>query len=141
MFLRDVKAIGGELQQKLLKVVLDGRWIRKIQQSHTVKVFRPKVWKLLNDKVEAKFSEKMEVFYRKIDEQNAWLKCKTSALKAAEEVCGVSRGRPQHGETWWWNKDGQKTIYKRDGNNLHPGKINPVMSLIKWKPKELLLKQ
>ena len=26
-------------------------------------------------------------------------------------------------------------------NNFHPGKINPVMSLIKKKPRELLLRQ
>ena len=54
----------------------------------------------MNDEVKAKFSEKMEVLYQKSDERNAWQKYKTSALKAAEEVCGVSRGRPQHGETW-----------------------------------------
>ena len=42
-FLKDGRAIGIELQHKLLKVVLDGRWIRKIQQSHAVKVSRPKV--------------------------------------------------------------------------------------------------
>ena len=96
-----MRAIGCELQHKLLKVVLDGRWIRKIQQSHAVKVSRPKIWKLLNDEVKAKFSEKMEVLYRKSDERNAWLKYKTSVPKAAEEVCGVSRGRPQHGKTWW----------------------------------------
>ena len=30
----------------------------------------------------------IEVFYEKCDEQNAWLKYKSSVLKAAEEVCG-----------------------------------------------------
>ena len=115
-FLKDVRAIGGELQQKLLKVVLDGRWIRKTQQSLAKKVSRPKVWKLLNDKVEAKFPEKMEVLYRKIDEQNAWLKYKTSVLKAVKEVCGVSKSRPEHGETWWWNQDVQKTIIEKRKN-------------------------
>ena len=82
-------------------MVLDGRWIRKVQQSHAVKVSRLKVWKLLNDEVKANFSEKMKVSYQKSDERNAWLKYKNSVLKAAEEICGVSRGRPHHGETWW----------------------------------------
>ena len=77
-----------------MKVVLDGRCIRKIQQNHAKKVSRPKIWKLLNDEVKEKFSEKMEVLYQKSDERNAWLKYKTSALKAAEEVGGVSKGRP-----------------------------------------------
>ena len=42
-FLKEMRTIGSELQHKLLKVFLDGRWIRKIQQSHAVKVSRPKV--------------------------------------------------------------------------------------------------
>ena len=37
----------------------------------------------------------------------------SSVLKAAEEVCGKSKGRPQHGKTWWWNKDVQKTISEK----------------------------
>ena len=41
----------------------------------------------------------MEVLYEKCDKQNAWLKYKSFVLKAAEEVCGTSKGRPQHGET------------------------------------------
>ena len=57
----------------------------------------PKVWKLLNDEVKAKFFEKMKVLYQKNEERNVWLKHKTSALKAAKEVCGVSKGRSQHG--------------------------------------------
>ena len=51
-------------------MVLVERWIREIHQSHVGKVFRPKVWKFLNDEVKAKFSEKMEVFYQK-NERNA----------------------------------------------------------------------
>ena len=43
----------------------------------------------------------MEVLYQKSDKRNAWLKYNISALKATEEVCGVSRGRLQHDETWW----------------------------------------
>ena len=31
-FLKDARAIGGERQHKLLKVVLEGRWIKKIQK-------------------------------------------------------------------------------------------------------------
>ena len=138
-FLKDVRAIGGELQHKLLKVVLDGR-------SHAKKVSHQKVWKLLNEEVKEKFSEKMEVLYQKNDERDVWLKYETSALKAAEEVCGVSKGRPQHGETWWWNQDVQKTITKKRKSfwrwkKLSFGKIYPVMSLIKRKPKKAMKKE
>ena len=41
-FLKDVKAIEGELQHKLLKGVLDGRWIRKSQQSQAKKYLTQK---------------------------------------------------------------------------------------------------
>ena len=34
-------------------------------------------------------------------------------LKAAEEVCGTSKGRPQHGETWWLNQNVQKAISEK----------------------------
>ena len=49
----------------------------------------------------------MEIVYQKTDEQSALIKHKTFVLKAVEEVFGVSRGRPQHGETWWWNQNKQ----------------------------------
>ena len=41
------------------------------------------------------------------------VKNKSSVLEAAEEVCGTSKGRPQHGETWWWNQDVQKAISEK----------------------------
>ena len=93
-FLMDVRVIGGELQHKLLKVVLDRRWLKNARSSCAKKEYRTKVWKLLNEDIKTKFSEKMEVLYEKCDEQNAWLKYKSSVLKAAEEVCGTSKGRP-----------------------------------------------
>ena len=78
----------------------------------------------------------MEVLYEKCDEQNAWLKYKSSVLKAAEEVCGTSKGRPQHGETWWWNQDVQKPSQRRGKvfrgeSNFHQLKINFAISLTK----------
>ena len=112
-FLMDVRVIGGELQHKLLKVVLDRRWLKNAQSSCAKKEYRTKMWKLLNEDIKTKFSEKMEVLHEKCDEQNAWLKYKSSVLKAAEEVCGTSKNRPQHGETWWWNQDVQKAISEK----------------------------
>ena len=88
----------------------------------------------------------MEVLYEKCDEQNAWLKYNSSVLKAAEEMCGTSKGRPQHGETWWWNQDVKKPSQRkrkvfRGGSNFHRLKINLAISLTKRKPRELLLRQ
>ena len=39
------------------------------------------MWKLLNEDIKTKFSDKIEVLYEKCDEQNAWLKYKSSVRK------------------------------------------------------------
>ena len=109
----DVSVIGGELQHKLLKVLIERRWLKNARSTCAKKEYRKKVWKLLNEDIKTKFSKKIEVLYEKCDEQNAWLKYKSSVLKAAKEVCGTSKGKPQHGETWWWNQDVQKAISKK----------------------------
>ena len=70
-FLMDVRVIGGELQHKLLKVVLNRRWLKNARSSCAKKEYCTKVWKLLNEDIKTKFSEKMEVLYEKCDEQNA----------------------------------------------------------------------
>ena len=45
-FLMDVRVIGGELQHKLLKVVLDKRWLKNARSSCAKKEYCTKVWKL-----------------------------------------------------------------------------------------------
>ena len=47
---------------------------------------------------------------------NGYLYNTTSVLEAAEEACGTSKGRSQHGETWWWNQDVQKAISEKRKN-------------------------
>ena len=42
----DVRVIGGELQHKLLKVVLNRKWLENAQSSCAKKEYRTKVWKL-----------------------------------------------------------------------------------------------
>ena len=70
-FLMDVRVIEGELQHKLLKVVLDRRWLKNVRSSCAKKEYRTKVWKLLNEDIKTKFLEKMEILYEKCAEQNA----------------------------------------------------------------------
>eukprot|EP00795_Rhopilema_esculentum_P005427 gene5427-600_t len=71
---------------------------------------RNQVWKLSDDEVKKKFSKRMD---GESDEQDVWCKYRDAAQKAAEEVCGVSRGKPQHGEAWWWNQDVRGAITKK----------------------------
>ena len=77
-FLMDVRVIGGELQHKLLKVVLDRRWLKNARSSCAKKEYCTKVWKLLNENIKTKFLEIIKVLYEKCDKQNVWLKYKSS---------------------------------------------------------------
>ena len=62
------------------------------------------------------------------DIQKKWLLMKKTWLKGCKQVCGMTKGPPQHKETWWWNRDVEKVVAKRkvtkpDGN-LNRLKIN-----------------
>ena len=34
-----------------------------------------------------------------------WCGLKRKLLDVTSEVCGYTKGKPRHFETWWWNKD------------------------------------
>ena len=39
-------------------------------------------------------------------EEKVWYWCDLKRLlDAASEICGYTKGKPRHFETWWWNKD------------------------------------
>ena len=41
----------------------------------------------------------------KCDGNEDWCGLKRKLLDVASEVCGYSKGRPRHFDTWWWKKD------------------------------------
>ena len=41
----------------------------------------------------------------KCDGSEDWYDLKSKLLDVAGEVCGYTKGKPSHSETWWWNKD------------------------------------
>ena len=104
------------------------------------------MWKLLNEDIKTKFSEKMEVLYEKCDEQNAWLKYKSSVLKAAEGCVvrlkvGLSTVKLGGGTSIRKKPFQRRGKVFRGGSNFHRLKINLAISLTKKKPRELLLRQ
>ena len=42
-----------------------------------------------------------------------WLLLKENWLKGSKQVCKMTKGPPQHKETWWWNRDVEKVVAKR----------------------------
>ena len=70
-----------------------------------------------------------------------WCKYRDAAQKVAEEVCGVSRGKPQYGETWGWNQDVQDAITNeqesfRKWRNRHLMKTSHVIKQVTKKEAE-----
>ena len=39
------------------------------------------------------------------DLEKVWQNMEKGLLKATDEICGWTNGRPRHPETWWWNGD------------------------------------
>ena len=108
---RDAKVIPGEpvfLQHRLVICVLEVQeCIRKRKQ---VFVSRCKVWRLREEGVRRRFGEQVEASAagRKdsdSDVEGVWNGLKTCLLEVAEDVCGRTKGRPRHRETWWWNDE------------------------------------
>ena len=49
--------------------------------------------------------EVAEEINNKCDGNEDWCGLKRKLLDVASEVCGYTKGKPRHFETWWWNKD------------------------------------
>src|SRR6476469_6413690 len=58
-----------------------------------------------------------------------WAGMKGSMLKAAEEVCGMTKGPPRHKETWWWNEECDRVVKEKrrlfgEMQKLKQGKVD-----------------
>jgi hypothetical protein len=106
---RDAKVIPGEsvfLQHRLVVCVLEVQ--ECIRQRKQVFVSRCKVWRLKEDGVRRRFGEQVEASAagrKDSDVEGVWKGLKTCLLEVADDVCGRTKGRSRHRETWWWNDE------------------------------------
>jgi hypothetical protein len=116
----DVKVIAKEScipQHKLIigKVVVK-EWVKRKKP-----VFRSKckLWKLKEPKLQREFRTQVEKVRNGMDVmektsvETAWLEMKNCLMGVAEEICGRTKGKPKHTETWWWNEDCAKAVEKK----------------------------
>ena len=61
-----------------------------------------KLWRLREAEVKKEFAEGVN---NKCDGNEEWCSLEKKLLDVASEVCGYTKGKPRHFETWWWNKD------------------------------------
>ena len=48
------------------------------------------------------------------DIRKKWLLTKETWLKGSKQVCGMTKGPSRHKENWWWNRDVEKVVAKRN---------------------------
>lgn len=108
---QNAKVIPGEECVSQHKLVIGDIKIPRTKRSNKTFVPRLKVWKLKDDNEKERFAEAAAARSADIKEVNdvnkKWDMMKETLLKAAEEVCGWTKGLPRHKETWWWNDECQ----------------------------------
>ena len=79
---------------------------------------KPRVWKLKDEETARLFTHEMAARNDEVtkadDIQKKWLLMKEALLKGSKQVCGMTNGPPRHKETWWWNRDVEKVVAKRN---------------------------
>ena len=79
-----------------------------------------KVWKLKNPETQQVFKSRVakRLADRQVgdvdDVEVVWGSLKECLLTVAEEVCGKTRGKQRHRETWWWNNEVVSSLRRRD---------------------------
>ena len=75
------------------------------------------MWKLKDEDTARLFTHEMaprnDEVTKADDIQKKLLLMKETWLKGSKQVCGMTKGPPQHKENWWWNRDVEKVVAKR----------------------------
>ena len=119
----DVGVIAGETcvpQHKLMVSKLRVKVHRKLKKE--IRVGGCRTWKLKEGAKQEEFRERLQAREReKVEEgvgvEGLWTRMKEDWLKAADEVCGRTKGPPRHRETWWWNEECDRVV--REKRNLY----------------------
>ena len=106
---KDVKVIPGEeIVSQHCRLLIDMVFRKKVKRK--VK-FRKKL-KLWRSR-ESELKEFADGVSNKCDDNEDWYDLKSKLLDVASEVCGYTKGKPRHFETWWWNKDVDVTVRRK----------------------------
>ena len=81
----------------LMYMVLKKKVRRKVKFRKKLKL-----WWLRESEVKEEFAEGVN---KNCDGNEDWCGLKRKLFDVASEVCGYTKGKPKHFETWWWNKD------------------------------------
>jgi hypothetical protein len=98
-YVKNVKAIPGMLQHSLVVMDVVSKEMGKKEKEKFVP--RRKTWKLRDAEVKKQFEVKVaERWETKCKDADVWERYRDCVLAAADEVCGWTKGKCRHGETW-----------------------------------------
>ena len=99
---KDVKIIPGEeiVSQHCL-LLMDMMFRKKVKRKVKFRK-KLKLWRLRELELKEEFADGVN---NRCDGNEDWYDLKSKLLDVASEVCGYTKGKPGHFETWWWNKD------------------------------------
>jgi hypothetical protein len=141
-YVKNVKAIPGMLQHSLLVMDVVSKEMGKKEKKKFVP--RRKTWKLKDAEVkkqfEVKVAERWETDGDIWMDGNIWERYRDCVLAAADEVCGWTKGKCRHGETWWWDEGVKRALedkkekfkeWKRDKTEDAKSKYNKAKKFAK----------
>jgi hypothetical protein len=105
-YVKNVKAVPGMLQHSLVVMDVVSKEMGKKEKETFVP--RRKTWKLKDAEVKKQFEVK--VAERWETECKVWERYRDCVLAAADEVCGWTKGKCRHGETWWWDESVKRAL-------------------------------
>jgi len=114
---RNVGVVRGECclpQHKLLLCVVD--WVDLVKKKGEVFVSRTRVWRLKKAEVREAMQRGVQAGELRRDDGDLnvqWGSFRDCVLDVAEKVCGKTRGRQRHRETWWWNDEVAKSVREK----------------------------
>ncbi|MBJ5565721.1 hypothetical protein JGG61_23040, partial [Salmonella enterica subsp. enterica serovar London] len=116
---KNIKVIPGEECVTQHHLVVGDFVMRKLQKKgKQLHPPRLRVWKLQDKNVQSRFAEalraKGEAVTERSDVEAKWEAMKSNWVKAAEEVCGWTKGAPRHRVTWWWNDNVANIIQEKN---------------------------
>jgi hypothetical protein len=108
-FVKNVKAISGMLQHSLVVIDVVSKEMGKEEKEKFVSM--RKTWKLKDAEVKKQFEVKMpERWETECKDGDIWERYRDCLLAAADEVCGWTKGKCRHGETWWWDESVKRAL-------------------------------
>ena len=107
-YVKNVKAIPGMWQHSMVVMDVGSKDMgRKMREKF---VPRRKTWRLQDTEVKKVFEEKVAENWNNCKDGDVWERYKDCVLAIADEVCGWTKGKCRHGETWWWDESVRKTL-------------------------------